>query len=133
MTDTVQITETTATGPDQPVGTLEHLDPHSLMLELNVRDAADLDAQFVASIKEHGVLIPIAAVRSDDGTVWVRAGRRRAWAAREANLSSVPVYVRPATAIDEAGQAVERLSSRSWKTTSAGNSPRLSEHAASSR
>ena len=75
MTDTVQITETTATGPDQPVGTLEHLDPHSLMLELNVRDAADLDAQFVASIKEHGVLIPIAAVRSDDGTVW---GARRA-------------------------------------------------------
>lgn len=110
MTDTVQITETTATGPDQPVGTLEHLDPHSLMLELNVRDAADLDAQFVASIKEHGVLIPIAAVRSDDGTVWVRAGQRRALAAREANLSSVPVYVRPATAIDEAGQAVERLS-----------------------
>lgn len=110
MTDTVHITENTANGADQPVGTLEHLDPQSLTLELNVRDAADLDAQFVASIKEHGVLVPIAAVRSEDGTVWVRAGQRRTLAAREANLSSVPVYVRPATASDEAGQVVERVS-----------------------
>jgi ParB family chromosome partitioning protein len=101
MTETVHITESTANGTDQPVGTLEHLNPHSLTLELNVRDAADLDAHFVASIQEHGVLIPLSGVRSADGTVWVRAGQRRALAAREANLSSVRVYVRPATASDE--------------------------------
>jgi ParB family chromosome partitioning protein len=75
-----------------------------------LRDDADLDAQFVASIKEHGGLTPITAVRSQDGTVWVRAGQRRTLAAREANLSSVPVYVRPATASDEAGQVVEPVS-----------------------
>lgn len=109
MTDTAN-TDIADNGTEQPVGTLEHLDPHSLTLELNVRDSADLDAQFVASIKEHGVLIPLAAVRSQDGTVCVRAGQRRALAAREANLSSVPVYVRPATASDEAGQLVERVS-----------------------
>lgn len=109
MTDTAN-TDIAAEATEQPVGTLEHLDPHSLTLELNVRDAADLDAQFVASIKEHGVLIPLAAVRSQNGTVWVRAGQRRALAAREANLSSVPVYVRTATASDEAGQLVERVS-----------------------
>ena len=109
MTDTTN-TEDAANGTDQPIGTLEHLDPHSLTLELNVRDAADLDPQFVASIKEHGVLAPIAAVRSQDGTIRVRAGQRRTLAAREANLSSVPVYVRPATASDETGQLVERVS-----------------------
>lgn len=109
MTDTTN-TDLVETSTSQPMGTLEHLDPHSLTLELNVRDTADLDAQFVASIKEHGVLIPLAAVRGPDGTVWVRAGQRRALAAREANLSTVPVYVRPATASDDAGQLVERVS-----------------------
>src|SRR6516164_1201332 len=109
MTDTAHITENTANGADQPVGTLEHLDPQSLTLELNVRDAADLDAQFVASIKEHGVLVPVAAVRSEDGTVWVRAGQRRTLAAREANLSTVPVHVRPLTAGDQASQTVARV------------------------
>jgi ParB family transcriptional regulator, chromosome partitioning protein len=108
MTDTTN-TEITANGTDQPVGTLEHLDPHSLTLELNVRDVADLDAQFVASIKEHGVLTPIAAVRTEDGTVWVRAGQRRTLAAREANLSTVPVYLRPVATSDEAARIAERV------------------------
>jgi hypothetical protein len=61
MTDTTPITD--GAGASQPIGTLEHLDPRSLTLELNVRDVADLDAEFLASIKEHGVLVPIAAVR----------------------------------------------------------------------
>lgn len=39
MTDTAHI-EIEVNGTEQPVGTLEHLDPHSLTLELNVRDAA---------------------------------------------------------------------------------------------
>jgi hypothetical protein len=39
-----------------------------------VRDDAYVDAQFVASIKEHGVLVPIAGVRADDGNVRVRNG-----------------------------------------------------------
>lgn len=110
MTDTVNNTEATEHRTSHPVGVLEHLDPQSLTLELNVRDAADLDADFVASIKEHGVLIPIAAVRTEDGTVWVRAGQRRTLAARAAELSTVPVYVRPATLGNEAGQLVERVS-----------------------
>jgi ParB family chromosome partitioning protein len=40
------------------------------------------------------VLIPIAAVRDADGQqVRVRSGQRRTLAAREAGLSTVPVYV----------------------------------------
>ena len=107
MTDTTPITD--GAGASQPIGTLEHLDPRSLTLELNVRDVADLDAEFLASIKEHGVLVPIAAVRDEHGTVWVRAGQRRTLAAREANLSTVPVHVRPLTAGDQASQTVARV------------------------
>lgn len=112
MTESSHIATSTEDDTSQAVGVLEHLDPHGLTLELNVRDAADLDADFVASIKEHGVLIPIAAVRTQDGTVWVRAGQRRTLAAREAHLSSVPVYIRPATADDKVGQLVDRVSAQ---------------------
>ena len=75
-----------------------------------MRDEADVDADFLASIKEHGVLTPIAAVRDADGQLRVRAGRRRCLAARAAGLPTVPVYVRPATASDEKTQTVERVS-----------------------
>ena len=107
MTDTAPTTHTGATS--EPIGTLEHLDPHSLALELNVRNVADLDAEFLASIAEHGVLIPIAGVRDEHGTVWVRAGQRRTLAAREANLSTIPVYVRPLAAGDRAVQTAQRV------------------------
>lgn len=73
-------------------GTLEHLDPCTLVIGDNVRDAADLDPQFLASIAEHGVLQPVTAVRTDDGFE-VRDGQRRTLAAREAQLSTIPVYV----------------------------------------
>lgn len=108
MTDTAHA-EISSSG-DHVTGTLEHLNPHSLTLELNVRDCADLDDAFVASIKEHGVLVPIAAVRAADGTITVRAGQRRTLAAREAHLQTVPVYVRPITASDDAAQLVDRVS-----------------------
>ncbi len=109
MTDTAPITEVADNSTGQPVGTLEHLDPHTLILDTNVRDEAEVDAQFVASIKEHGVLIPIAAVRGEDGQVRVRSGQRRTLAAREAGLTTVPVYVRPITAGDEPARLVERV------------------------
>jgi ParB family transcriptional regulator, chromosome partitioning protein len=111
------MTDTITTDPDdaantesRAAGTIEHIDPHTLVLDPNVRDEADVDADFLASIKEHGVLIPIAAVRDADGQVRVRSGQRRTLAAREAGLSTVPVYVRPASAGDERAQLVERVS-----------------------
>ena len=73
-------------------GTLEHLDPTTLLIGENVRDKAGLEPQFVASIGEHGVLQPVTAVRTETG-VEVRDGQRRTLAAREAGLTSIPVYV----------------------------------------
>ncbi len=104
------MTDTHAAGIEQPaLGTIEHVDPHALILEDNVRDDAALDAQFLASITEHGVLIPIAAIRRSDGQLLVRAGQRRTLAAREAGLSTVPVYVRSAADTDLTAQRVERV------------------------
>lgn len=103
---------TEATGTDTQVvgGTLEHLDPHTLVLDTNVRADVDLDAAFVASIKEHGVLMPIAARKATDGRILVRAGQRRTLAAREAGLPSVPVYVQPLTTDgDDTANLVNRV------------------------
>ena len=109
MTDKTD-TQDTSAGERHPVGTLEHINPHVLVVDTNVRDEADVDADFQASIKEHGVLIPIAAVRDADGQLRVRSGQRRTLAAREAGLATVPVYVRPATAGDERAEVAERVS-----------------------
>ena len=69
-----------------------------------------MDKEFLASLRQHGVLVPITAVRSDvDGRILARNGRRRSLGAREVGLSSVPVYVLPATASDETAEAVERI------------------------
>lgn len=73
-------------------GVLEHLDPNEIEVETNVRVEASLTKQFIASIREQGVLVPVVAVR-ENGKVRVRAGQRRTLAAREAGLTSIPVYI----------------------------------------
>ena len=72
---------------------LQQVDPRNLQLENNVRAEASLTKDFVASIKELGVLMPVIAVRNPDGVLMVRAGQRRTAAAREAGLTSIPVYI----------------------------------------
>jgi len=72
---------------------LQQVDPRSLQLENNVRAEASLTKDFIASIKELGVLMPVIAVRNPDGTLLVRAGQRRTAAAREVGLPSIPVYI----------------------------------------
>jgi len=71
MTDT---TTGDNTAPQPPSGTLEHLDPHGLAIGDNVRDNTAPSPEFLDSIQQHGVLVPITAVRGHDGTVTVRNG-----------------------------------------------------------
>jgi hypothetical protein len=89
-------------------GTLEHLDPATLLIGDNVRDHASLDKQFVTSVREHGVLQPITAIRTDGG-IEVRDGQRRTMAAREAQLASIPVYVLDADTDNTPVAAAERI------------------------
>jgi ParB family chromosome partitioning protein len=48
-------------------GTLQHLDPTTLLIGDNVRDDAALDKPFLASVREHDVLQPITAVPTARG------------------------------------------------------------------
>ncbi|MGU3643856.1 ParB/RepB/Spo0J family partition protein [Microbacterium sp. C23T] len=90
-------------------GTIEHLDPGDLIVETNIRTTAATESGFVDSIRANGVLTPILAWRDQDGGVHVRAGQRRTFAAREAGLVTVPVYVVDAGDDDMARRIVEQL------------------------
>jgi ParB family transcriptional regulator, chromosome partitioning protein len=84
------------------------LDPRNLLVDVNIRTDARLDKDFVASIKDFGVLVPIIAVRTAAGDVRVRFGHRRTLAAIEADLATVPVEIVGDEATDDAGQ-IERI------------------------
>ena len=73
--------------------TLEMLDPTTLTVDVNVRKDAALTADFIASIKEHGVMEPVIAHRREDGTVHVLMGQRRTRAAVEAKRTEIPVMI----------------------------------------
>lgn len=87
LTDQPQSVASAATGVD-----LVHVPAGDVVIEDNVRTAADLDAAFLASVKRHGVLLPTIGYRDASGAVVVRDGQMRVLAAREAG-TTVPVFV----------------------------------------
>jgi ParB family chromosome partitioning protein len=100
---------TTVNSTSQIVGSVENIDPEALQFEDNVRDQVDLDKDFLASLREHGVIVPILAVRDAEGNTLVREGQCRTLGAREVGLATVPVYVLPADATDADTATVERI------------------------
>jgi ParB family transcriptional regulator, chromosome partitioning protein len=84
------------------------VDPRTLLVDTNVRNDVRLDDDFVASIKELGVLVPITAVRTSAGEIRVRFGHRRTLAAIDAGRTSVPVEIIGTEGEDDAAQ-VERI------------------------
>lgn len=89
-------------------GQIVLVDPSTLVLEVNVRADAALTPEFIASIKTHGVLTPILAIRTDEG-LRVRAGQRRTLAAIEVGLGAIPAYVLDTDASDEARRIIEQM------------------------
>jgi ParB family transcriptional regulator, chromosome partitioning protein len=84
------------------------VDPASLLVDVNIRDDNRVDKDFLASVKEHGVIVPITAVRTASGELRVRHGHRRTQAAVEGGLNSVPVEVVGDESEDDAAQ-VDRI------------------------
>jgi ParB family chromosome partitioning protein len=84
------------------------LDPRHLLVDVNIRTDARLDKDFIASIRDLGVLVPITAVRTAAGDIRVRFGHRRTLAAIEADLATVPVEIVGDEATDDAAQ-IERI------------------------
>jgi hypothetical protein len=74
-----------------------------------VREYPNLNKPFLDSIAERGVVVPLTAIRHHDGAVEVRNGQRRTMAARKLRLSTVPVYLLPATAADTAAETIDRI------------------------
>lgn len=98
------MTNTTPTAVVTSFGILEHIDPNLLVVESNVRSEAKLQPEFLASIKQNGVLTPILARQDEQGTIIVRAGQRRTLAARQGGLETIPVYI-----TDASDTTVERI------------------------
>ena len=90
---------------------LVYLNPAEAEIEPNTRDTVDpaLLAELTESIREHGVLQAIKAVRYADGTIRVRDGQCRTLAARDAGLTSLPALVTPDTATNDAERGIQRI------------------------
>ena len=91
-------------GEAEQFSRLVMLDPGTLTVGQNARAEVFLGREFVASIKDHGVLQPIVAVRGEDGATVVRLGQRRTLAAVRAGLDRVPVWL-----IEASGDEAERI------------------------
>jgi ParB family chromosome partitioning protein len=87
---------------------VEQVDPAALLVDVNVRTETVADKDFVASVMDLGILQPIRAVRTADGTLRVETGHRRTLAAIAAGLATVPVLVVADERTDDAG-TVERI------------------------
>lgn len=97
---------TTTTAVDATAAELLHLHPNGIEIEENVRLDPRLNRDFLASIEEHGVLVPVLAVRVEgQDKPFVREGQRRIQAARQVGLAAVPVYVRTVDGTDTAVRA----------------------------
>jgi ParB family chromosome partitioning protein len=75
----------------------------------NVREDLDLTPEFVASIAEMGVRMPLLLARGDAGQFRVIEGHRRLAAALQAGLAEVPCVLDPSRASDEAGQFLDMV------------------------
>jgi len=105
--NTTQDTTAAAAKADGDVR-VEQVDPTTLLVDVNVRSETVADKDFIASVRDLGVLQPIRAVRTADGGLRVETGHRRTLAAIEAGLATVPVLVVADERSDDAG-TVERI------------------------
>ena len=73
--------------------TYEQVNPATVEIGDNVRLDPKMDKEFVASIRQRGVLEPVLLYRAADGTLTVLAGQRRTLAAREAGRDTIPALI----------------------------------------
>jgi ParB family chromosome partitioning protein len=102
--------QTHPTTGQQPTAELAWLDPATLLTDHNIRPPRtdDAFADLVASIREHGVLVPIVATRDHQG-IRVRYGHRRVLAAIQARRDTVPVVVYTGALTDATAAEVDRI------------------------
>ena len=119
MTTAADTTPDTADEPQHRPEVDDHrelvdVDPALLLVDRNIREAR-LDKAFLASVKRHGVLVPIVAVRTPDG-LRVRMGNRRTLAAVQTARPTVPVLVNGAEDDDHAARIVAQWTENEHRT-----------------
>lgn len=77
---------TTATKPQ-----FDTVDAATVQIDPNIRTEAILDDEFLASIGQYGVIVPVLGRRAPDGTIYIRAGQRRTLAAKQLG-KPLPVF-----------------------------------------
>ena len=114
-TDQTTTPDTDQTTTDQAVtADLVHVPAADVVIENNVRIVADLDPAFLASVKQHGVLLPTIGYRNEAGEVVVRDGQMRVLAARETG-HPVPVVITSRDTSD-AARLVEQVVANDRRT-----------------
>lgn len=86
--------------------TIVRVDPSTLLVGPNVRKDVAIGKEFVASIKQHGVRVPISVQETEAG-LEVIDGQRRTLAAVDAGLAEVPAFVM--TAEKDAARIIDQL------------------------
>lgn len=71
------------------------IDPREALIEANIRTNTKIDRPFIASIKRHGVIVPVIAHPAEDGRVKIEDGQRRILGAIAAERYEVPAYIVP--------------------------------------
>ncbi|TAL46410.1 MAG: hypothetical protein EPN91_00335 [Salinibacterium sp.] len=67
------------------------LDPSTVEIDPNIRTDAEIDGEFLNSIAQYGVIVPVLGRRATDGKIYIRAGQRRTLAAQKLQLP-LPVF-----------------------------------------
>lgn len=107
-------TTDTAAAAVLSTGELVHVAASDVVIEDNVRTSRDLDPAFLASIKQHGVLLPTIGYRTESGAVVVRDGQLRVLAARE-HGQTVPVLITERS-VSESAWLVEQVVTNDRRT-----------------
>lgn len=92
---------------DTATDQLLRVPPGQLVIDDNIRKTVKLDPDFVKSIKQHGVLVPILVTAGDGDTYKVTDGQLRVLAALDTGRADVPIVVEAEK--DTAARLIEQL------------------------
>ena len=102
-----QISEGHDTMNESTTPQIAQIDPASVIIGTNVRLDARLDKDFIASIRERGVLEPVVVTKDEEGRYLLRYGQRRTLAAVEVGQATIPAYIVESTA--DADRIIDQL------------------------
>lgn len=92
---------------DTATDQLLRVPPGQLVIDDNIRKTVKLDPDFVKSIKQHGVLVPILVTAGEGDTYKVTDGQLRVLAALDTGRTDVPIVVEAEK--DAAARLIEQL------------------------